>query len=91
MRLAVVAALDYCLAGLANLAGADRRRGVAPGVAYVGQHRRDFSIAQGVRAPAPAEAIANLQQVFLALRRFDTLGRDVPPGGLVLRWQMLLD
>jgi hypothetical protein len=34
---------------------------------------------------------ANLQQVFLALRRFDTLGRDVPPGRLVLRWQMLLD
>jgi hypothetical protein len=34
---------------------------------------------------------ANLQQVFLALRRFDTLGRDVPAGRLVLRWQMLLD
>ena len=40
MRLALVAALDHCLAGLAKLAGADRRRGVARGVAYVGQHRR---------------------------------------------------
>ena len=54
-------------------------------------HKSSWRSQTPMLKPGLTERYANLQQVFLALRRFDTLGRDVPPGRLVLRWQMLLD
>jgi len=61
-----------------------------------GGKRRGFT-SSGIRrprAPAPGEAITQiLQQVFLTLRRFRKLGRDMPPGSLmaVRRRQVLVD